>query len=176
MHIRTKLGVFVVLIVSAVSFYMSNEKNKFNLKLSINGERFDSSILVDPANILSLDHATLAFNLFAPLLSYNNDGSITPVLAKKWEISGSSVFFYLNENAKTSSGNKITSAMVIKSFKRLIILGTGTHGSFKHFIECSRIKKIGDSCENIKAIDDSTIKFTLKKEQYIKFFIPIGSI
>lgn len=108
----------------------------------------------------------LAVNVYEPLVIYAleeaDDGSfvgvgldVAPGLAESWEIDGDTVTFTLRDGvAFYPSGNPLTTADVIYSFKRTLEL-PGSTGAFN-----SNLAGIFDVDEQFEIVDELTIRIT----------------
>lgn len=108
----------------------------------------------------------LAVNVYEPLVTYAleeaDDGSlvgigldVAPGLAESWEIDGDSVTFELRRDVTFHpSGNPLTAADVVYSFKRTLEL-PGSTGAFN-----SNLAGIFDVDEQIEIVDDHTVRIT----------------
>lgn len=92
--------------------------------------------------------------VYDALLKYEGDpAELKPWLAEKWETSedGKVWTFHLVENAKFHNGDPVTAEAVRYSFERGLKLNKGVAWMLKDFLKP----------ENIKAVDDYTVEFTL---------------
>lgn len=111
---------------------------------------------LDPALQYDLAVRMMQQQLYDALVKYEgNPPEIKPWLAKNWETSedGLTWTFYLIKNAQFHDGNPVNAEAVVYSFKRTMTINEGPAWMLNPFIEA----------ENIKAVDDYTVTFTLNK-------------
>lgn len=84
-------------------------------------------VTLDPHQSEDVATGNIARDLFEGLTSEARDGSITPGLAARWDISddGRTYTFYLRENLAWSNGEALSTADIIYSFRRAIDPATG---------------------------------------------------
>jgi peptide/nickel transport system substrate-binding protein len=118
-------------------------------------------IVLTPADTQTLDPAVnydfsggyLLINCYEGLVKAEGSDAakIVPSLAESWEMSddGLTYTFKLRSGAKFHDGTPVNAEAVKYSFDRLLALKMGAAGNFT-------------SIDKIEALDDSTVKFTLK--------------
>lgn len=108
---------------------------------------------IDPAVGSSFSDCIAIVNLYDSLVFPNMDGTVSPSLAKSWDISDDGLVytFHLRENVSFHSGNEVTAEDVVFSANRLLTIGEGFGYLFDPVIE------------NVKAMDKYTVEFKLKK-------------
>lgn len=130
---------------------------------------------IDPANVQSVQDATIARAMYGGLLEYNKDGKLVLGLASKYEVEGNKVTFDVGKKSKLSNGEYLSARDVEYTFKRNILRGSTTHSNFRGFV-CGEenIKHIEQSCSGI-VVDEklNKITFILTSEQLVDSFISI---
>jgi len=109
---------------------------------------------LDPAIATSWESGIVTYNIYETLLDYDlEDFSIKPKLAEEWEISadGESAVFYLQRGVKFHDGTPFNAEAVRFSFERMLAIDAFPATFWK------------DRIENVEAVDDYTIKFTVKE-------------
>jgi len=107
---------------------------------------------IDPAAGTDAASMLAMVNVYDTLVYPNQDGTMRPQLAEKWDISADNLeyTFYLKKGVKFHNGDELTASDVVFSAKRLNTIGEGVAYMFKNVKEVS-------------AVDDYTVKFTLEK-------------
>jgi hypothetical protein len=125
----------------------------------------------DPAHIQLAPDYILCENLFSPLVELDPAGRLVGGVAEKFEWRGNRLIFKIRPNLRTIGGIPITAADAAFSLKRLLILGSSTHGNLKPLLCKSRsLKSIDDLCPGIEVADSELI---LKVEKRDSFLIPL---
>jgi peptide/nickel transport system substrate-binding protein len=93
-------------------------------------------------------------NLYDSLVFPQNDGTLKPMLAEKWDIDSSALnyTFYLRKGIKFHSGKEVTADDVAFSMQRLLTVGEGYAYLFTGVVDKATV------------VDKYTVKFTLKKK------------
>jgi peptide/nickel transport system substrate-binding protein len=109
---------------------------------------------IDPAVGMDTSSCIALVNLYDTLVYPEDDGTLRPMAAEKWDIdeSGLKYTFYLKKGIKFHSGNELTANDVVFSMKRLIDIGEGFASLFT------------DVIKDAVAVDESTVEFTLNKK------------
>lgn len=110
---------------------------------------------IDPAKINDYTEYMAIVNLYDALTTVDPDGNVVPQLAESWEISDDSktYTFKLKEDATFQDGSPVEAKDVVYSMRRLLALDEGPAYLFSDLVEP----------ENIKALDDRTVEFTLNR-------------
>jgi len=125
----------------------------------------------DPAKIHFAPEYLYLENIYSPLVEYNVNGELVSGVAKNFRWEGNQAIFEIREDLYTADGYKITAYDAEKSFKRLFILNTNTHGNLKDML-CpnTELKSIGESCANIEVRDNGkTLVMKFKKKHPFLF-------
>lgn len=112
---------------------------------------FDADpVSLDPQEQLSSGTLQMANWVFDPLVRFDNNLEIQPVLAESWEeISPTVTRFHLRKGVKFHSGNEMTADDVVFTFNRML-----SSGDFKGLFT---------AYEGITKVDDYTVEFTTKE-------------
>ena len=111
---------------------------------------------LDPALKYDLSVRMMQQQLYDALVKYEgNPSEIKPWLAESWSTSddGLTWTFNLVKNAKFHDGSPVTADAIVYSFKRTMEINEGPAWMLKGFVEP----------ENVKAVDQHTVAFTLNK-------------
>ena len=127
------------------------------------GFSMNNTLTLDPAAITGKETVQVLTNIYDNLVALNatNRSQVDPQLAESWTISddNSAITFKLRSGATFASGNPVTSADVIWSFKRLMKL---------NLAQASFLKTHGFSATNADASftapDDQTVVVRLPKK------------
>ena len=117
---------------------------------------------LDPANAYDFFTWEVLSNVMAGLVKYDPDtGEIVGDLATRWEVQegGKVWIFYLRQDAKFADGKACTAQDVVRSIERVMR------------IQGDPSWLVTDFVEKVEALDDYTVKFTLKKP--VGFFLAV---
>ena len=108
---------------------------------------------IDPAVGSDYTSSITLCNLYDSLVFPNPDGSVKPLLAKSWEISGDGLTytFELVPGVKFHNGDELTADDVVFSLERIMTIGEGYGYLFT------------TNVERAKALGKYKVQFTLKK-------------
>ena len=109
---------------------------------------------LDPANAYDFFTWEVLKNTMDTLVKYKPGTSeIVPALAERWEIkdNGTTWVFYLRRDAKFCDGTPVKASDVVRSIKRVMKIEGDPSWLVTSFVE------------DVKAIDDYTVEFKLKK-------------
>ncbi|NQW08529.1 MAG: ABC transporter substrate-binding protein [Alphaproteobacteria bacterium] len=112
--------------------------------------------IMDPSIKYDASIRTMQQAMYDGLMKYTGTPpTVTPWLAERFEASddGLTYTFYLVKNAKFHNGDPVTAEAVRWSFARTLKLGKGPAWMLNAFLKA----------ENIKAVDDHTVSFTLDR-------------
>jgi peptide/nickel transport system substrate-binding protein len=115
---------------------------------------------IDPAVGNTISDIMAIVNLYDSLVFPNLDGSISPHLAEKWDISDDylTYTFYLRKGVKFHNGDELTAEDVVFSAERLFDIGEG----FAYIMQTRDEQgNIISGIESVKAINDYTVEFKL---------------
>ncbi len=105
---------------------------------------------LDPGKASDYADSILMWNMYDTLvMAKQGGGGVVPMLAKSWDVDGNTFTFHLRDDVKFHSGNSMTAADVVFTFKRTKALGQG----FAHLFE--------GWVESVEAVDAHTVAFTL---------------
>ena len=92
----------------------------------------------------------IATNVYETLATVDNDGNVNPCLAKSWDVSDDALVytFHLVDNATFHNGETVKASDVVFSYEYA-----------KNYPQADKFINMVDS---VKAIDDTTVEFTLK--------------
>ncbi len=114
---------------------------------------------------------TLPQNIYDRLLEIEVDDAgtskIVPSLAEKWDISGDGLeyTFHLRQGVKFQNGNDFTAEDVVYTFHRLLTVENGVNTELLDQVKGAAevIEGSADTLEGVEAVDDYTVKITLKE-------------
>lgn len=108
---------------------------------------------IDPATAIDNGSCAAIVNIYDSLVMPDYEGGIMPLVAKEWDVDEQGLNFtiYLNEGIKFHNGDELTSEDVVFSAERLLDIGEGFAYLFTDIIK------------EVSAVDDYTVKFTLKE-------------
>ncbi len=111
----------------------------------------DWPTFIDPGVGSKGSDSVALLNLYDTLTYPNDDGTIRPHVAERWDVSedGKAYTFYLRDDVKFHSGNPLTASDVKFSMDRLLDIGEGFAYLFDGIVESTTV------------IDDHTIEFAL---------------
>ncbi|MCR9137075.1 MAG: ABC transporter substrate-binding protein [Alphaproteobacteria bacterium] len=144
----------VVLAVTAIAGAGAVEKLDGKLYLVIAGRQPVSTL--DPAQKYDYAIRMMEQALYDGLVKYEgNPPEVKPWLAESWEVSDDGLVwtFHLVDNAKFHNGDPVNAEAVRYSFVRTLELNKGPAWMLQDFL----------APEGIEAVDDRTVRFTLKK-------------
>jgi hypothetical protein len=105
----------------------------------------------DPARVQLAQQYFVLENLYSTLIERDHSGAIQPGLASNFGWIEDEIFLEIPDNLKASDGLPLSITDVLYSFKRLLLLGTSTHGDLKNLIcDGKSIKTIEDECDGIR--------------------------
>ncbi len=122
------------------------QREKESIVMSVDWPTF-----IDPGVGSKGSDSVAILNLYDTLTFPNSDGTVSPSLAKSWDVSDDSTIytFHLRDDVKFHSGNTLTASDVKFSMDRLLTIGEG----FAYLYT--------DVVKGVKVIDDYTVEFTL---------------
>lgn len=125
----------------------ATQREKGSIVLSIDWPTF-----IDPAVGSKGSDSVAMINMYDTLTFPNSDGTISPHVAESWDVSddGTIYTFYLRDDVKFHSGNKLTASDIKFSMDRLLTIGEGFAYLFT------------DILKEVKVIDDQTVQFILE--------------
>ncbi|MCM3569456.1 ABC transporter substrate-binding protein [Neobacillus mesonae] len=128
--------------------------------------RGGDSVSLDPITTTEGETFKVTINIFETLLNYGEqDTTIHPGLAEKWEVSddGLTYTFHLRQGVKFHDGTDFNADAVIYNFNRWM---NGDAEKFPYYTMFGGFKKDeGHVIKDIKALDDHTVQFILKRPQ-----------
>lgn len=110
---------------------------------------------IDPAKMSDYADYMAAFNFYDPLVTVAEGGKLEPALAENWKVSddGKEFTFKIRDDAKFTDGSPVEASDVVYSVERLLKINQGPASLFEGVL--------GDG--SVKAVDNKTVTFTLKK-------------
>jgi len=122
---------------------------------------------IDPGVGLDYGSSIALANLYDALVFPQEDGTVKPFLAERWETSPDALTytFHLRKGVKFHGGNELTAADVAFSMQRLKTIGEGYAYLFT------------DSVKSVEALDPLTVKFALSRpfgpfvQTLVRFYI-----
>jgi len=129
--------------------------------------RGGDSVALDPAIVTDGESLKVTKNIFDTLLDYGDqDTSVQPALATKWEISddGLTYTFKLRQGVKFHDGTDFNAEAVVYNFERW---ANGNADTFPYYGSMFGGYKNDDShvIKEVKALDEHTVQFVLKRPQ-----------
>lgn len=125
----------------------------------------------DPAHIQLAPDYILCENLFSPLVEMDPVGRLVGGVAENFEWRGNKLVFKIRSDLRTIGGSTVTAADAAFSLKRLLILGSSTHGNLKPILCRNQLfTAIDDDCPGIEVTDSELI---LNVEKRDTFLIPL---
>ncbi|MBL4953573.1 ABC transporter substrate-binding protein [Neobacillus sp. OS1-32] len=128
--------------------------------------RGGDSVSLDPITTTEGETFKVTINIFETLLNYGEqDTTIHPGLAEKWKVSddGLQYTFHLRQGVKFHDGTDFNADAVIYNFNRWM---NGNEKQFPYYTMFGGFKKDkGHVIKEIKALDDHTVQFILKRPQ-----------
>ncbi|MFS0820623.1 ABC transporter substrate-binding protein [Bacillus sp. 1P02SD] len=133
----------------------------------IYGRGADTTSL-DPGVVTDGESLKVTENIFDTLLDYEEETTeVKPALATEWTISDDSLeyTFTLKEGVKFHDGTDFNADAVVYNFERW--MSGGTDGAFVYYAAMFGGFKDdeGHVIKSVEAVDDYTVKFTLKRPQ-----------
>lgn len=105
---------------------------------------------LDPGKASDYADSILMWNIYDTLvMAKQGGGGVVPMLAKSWDVDGTTFTFHLRDDVKFHSGNAMTAEDVVFSYERMVGVGQGFAFLFKGWVESA------------EAVDDHTVQFTL---------------
>ena len=123
------------------------------------------SVGLDPAVVTDGESFRVTRNIYESLLEYKRDSTeVTPGLAERWETSpdGLTWKFALRRNVKFHDGTPFNAEAVVFNFERWMLESHPYHkGVFEYWK--SMFGGFPGFVTSVKALDDTTVEFTLEK-------------
>ncbi|SFB09757.1 MULTISPECIES: ABC transporter substrate-binding protein [unclassified Bacillus (in: firmicutes)] len=141
-------------------------KNEGSKKSELIYARGTDSTSLDPITTTEGDTFKVTDSIFDTLLTYGEqDTEVKPGLAEKWEVSpdGLTYTFHLVKGVKFHDGTDFNAEAVVFNFERWM---NGNADSFPYYSMFGGYKgDEGHVISEVTAVDDSTVKFVLKRPQ-----------
>lgn len=122
----------------------------------------------DPATMESRPEILVGMALFDPLITFNDDGKVVPLVARAWEVSkdGLTYTFHLRSGMRWSDGHPVTAADYEYAWKRVADPETASDYAsafypIKGALEFNKGKTKDRNTVAVKAVDTLTLKVTL---------------
>ena len=121
----------------------------------------------DPIKIQLSPEYTFLENTISPLVEYTPSGELVSAVAEQFYWVGNEAHFKIRKNLRTIDDQIIDAKDVELTFKRIMIVGTNTHGDLKDML-CpnTKMSSLDDDCPGIEIRDNDTtlvLKFNQKK-------------
>lgn len=101
---------------------------------------------LDPGKASDYADSILMWNIYDTLvMAKQGGGGVVPMLAKSWDVDGTTFTFHLRDDVKFHSGNAMTAEDVVFSYERMVGVGQGFAFLFKGWVESA------------EAVDDHTV-------------------
>ncbi|GBF08297.1 dipeptide ABC transporter, dipeptide-binding protein DppA [Aeropyrum pernix] len=148
---RVILAAIIVILVIAAGFYILFSRQQAANVIVIGTT--DDVTELDPATSYDFFTWEVLSNVMAGLVTYDQQGNIVPYLAERWESQegGKVWIFYLRQDAKFPDGTPCDADVVVRSIKRVMTIQGDPSWLVTEFVE------------NVEALDQWTVKFTLKQ-------------
>ncbi|MCD7036393.1 ABC transporter substrate-binding protein [Metabacillus sp. GX 13764] len=128
--------------------------------------RSGDSTSLDPITTTEGEAFKVTENIYERLLKYgDNDTTVQPALAEKWDVSkdGLVYTFHLRKGVKFHDGTDFNAEAVVFNFDRWM---NGDADKFPYYTMFGGFKKDeGHVIKEVKAVDENTVVFTLKRPQ-----------
>ncbi len=156
----------LLLTVSTVLFGCGQSSGGSDSKTLIFGRGGDS-VALDPAAVTDGESFKVTKNIFETLVDFGQqDTTIHPGLAKEWDVSsdGLTYTFTLQEGVKFQDGTDFNADAVVTNFERW---ANGSKDEFYYYASMFGGFKgdEGHVIQEVKAVDETTVEFTLKRPQ-----------
>jgi peptide/nickel transport system substrate-binding protein len=170
----------LVISILAISMFLvgcsskTSEEGGGKNESSSNGSKKDTLVFARGGDSTSLDPITttegeafiVTMNIFETLLVYGEqDTTVHPGLAEKWEISpdGLTYTFHLRQGVKFQDGTDFNADAVVFNFDRWM---NGDSDKFPYYTMFGGYKKDeGNVIKEVKAVNQNTVQFVLKRPQ-----------
>ncbi|MFW0779443.1 ABC transporter substrate-binding protein [Rossellomorea marisflavi] len=129
--------------------------------------RGGDSVALDPAVVTDGESFKVTVNIFETLVNFGEqDTEPNPGLAEKWDVAedGLTYTFHLREGVKFQDGTDFNADAVVKNFDRWM---NGNEEAFYYYKSMFGGFKgdEGHVIEDVKAVDEKTVEFKLKRPQ-----------
>ncbi len=127
---------------------------------------------IDPAKIVIVEEYNLVWAIYSPLLEYNNEGQIVGALAERFYWEDNDLVFELRPNHLSSKGDVIDARDVELSLKRILVLGSNTHGNLKQVL-CGQndLESLTSPCPGIEVIGPHKLVLHFDKRRH--YIVPM---
>ncbi len=155
---RTIIYFILISFISIGVFYMSNNSRE---KKIIVWMRFKPES-TDPLDYdLNVHHVTMR-SVYASLVSLYENGKVTPQIAQSWESNSEKDIWKLtlNNDLTFANGDKITPQIVLKTFKRLVLVknkSDSKSGFLEYLKGFHKLKSMNDNLEGIEITENKLV-------------------
>ena len=126
----------------------------------------------DTADIQTAAQANILRALYSPLLGRDSDGNIIPAIAESYEwITPQKIQFKIRDGLTTIDGKLITAEDAYKSFKRLLIRESNSHGQLSSFL-CGKYDVKADNCSGLN-FKNNVLEITIEDKIKAPFFLSL---
>lgn len=163
----TILFVIMMVLIGATAFCEGTKEAAAEEEEVVTFARAEEFITLDPQDNHHLSNMIIDRLIYDRLLEMNEDGSLEPGLAKRWEVNDdeTEITFYLQEGVKFHNGEPFTSESVKFTLERL-----------RDNPEMARSRTLGpDQIDRVEIIDDYTCTLHIK-QPYGPLFGLLGHI
>ena len=131
----------------------------------------------DPAQINNAGKWYFLNHVSSNLIEYDHENaSFLPLIAKSWEIKGSTYLLKVDPVAKFSDGSPIRARDVVASLKRIIAKRTSPHFPlWQHVVDCENVRTLLDPCPGISGDDQTGVVEVQLKTKSTSFLLQISS-
>ncbi|MFP4011899.1 MAG: ABC transporter substrate-binding protein [Spirochaetaceae bacterium] len=174
MKVKTLTGFLLVAALAAVVLAgCGGEGAEAEIEKTVTIARGTDAETLDTGYAWSEAEIDIMYHMYEGLVRYADDElNVEPSLAESWEVSddGTVWTFDLRDDVTFHDGTEFNAEAVVFSYKRLIdedhpYHGLGDFSSFEYLF--------GDAVEDVRAVDDYTVEFTLA-DRFAPFLMYMG--
>lgn len=167
------LLIFLILLKFSHPFQRSVKMTEENKILYSSFPKLSTGKNYDPARVQTATESFFVTNIYSSLVEHSDENKIIPGVASNFNWDGDKIVFTIREGIKTIDGYEIDSKDVVLSLKRLLIIGTNTHGDLRNFLAGNtNIKSLEEPLSSITSNGNSVI-IKLKDRNKGTFLLPL---